>query len=72
MLALLIFKQLGNDLMKGKPVIVFNRMDENKGIRFWDKLITLLKPWHQEDLFVVVEELKELIPTLDRLQSIAD
>jgi len=69
MLALLIFKQIGSDLMKGKPVIIFNRLDENHNVRFWDKLITLLEPWCQDDLFVVVEELDELIPSVARLTA---
>lgn len=67
MLALLIFKQSGNELMKGKPVIVFNREDEQTGINFWDKLIIMLRPLCEEDLFEVVDELEAIIPTLDRL-----
>ena len=67
MLALLIFKQSGNDLMKGKPVIIFNREDEETGINFWDKLITMLQPLCGEDLFEVVDELEAIVPTLDRL-----
>jgi uncharacterized protein (TIGR00730 family) len=69
MLALLIFKQTGSDFMKGKPVIVFNRLDKTHNVRFWDKLITLLAPWGQDDLFVVVDELEELIPTVQRLTN---
>ena len=67
MLALLIFKQSGNELMKGKPVIIFNREDEETGINFWDKLITMLQPLCGEDLFEVVDELEAIVPTLDRL-----
>lgn len=67
MLALLIFKQSGSDFMKDKPVIIFNRKDEERGVRFWDKLIALLKPWCEEDLFIVVNELSELVPSIDRL-----
>jgi hypothetical protein len=72
MLALLIFKQSGSDFMRGKPVIIFNRKDALRSVRFWDKLIDLLEPWCQEDLFVVVDELEELIPTVDRLLAIKD
>jgi uncharacterized protein (TIGR00730 family) len=67
MLALLIFKQTGSDFMRDKPVIIFNRKDERTGNRFWDKLIELLQPWCEEDLFVVVNELDEIIPAVDRL-----
>ena len=67
MLALLIFKQTGSDFMRGKPVIIFNRKDERTGTRFWDKLIQLLEPWCEEELFSVVDELDEIIPAVDRL-----
>ena len=53
--------------MKGKPVIIFNRKDEETGINFWDKLITMLQPLCGEDLFEVVDELEAIVPTLDRL-----
>jgi uncharacterized protein (TIGR00730 family) len=66
LLALLIFKQTGSDFMRNKPVIIFNRMDENKSVRFWDKLIDLLKPWQNDDLYIVVDELEDLIPTYER------
>ena len=67
MLALLIFKQSGNELMKGKPVIVFNREDKETGINFWNNLIIMLHPLCGEDLFEVVDELEAIIPTLNRL-----
>lgn len=67
MLALLIFKQTGSQFMQGKPVIIFNRKDERTGTRFWDKLIGLLKPWCEEDLFHVIDELDAIIPAVDRL-----
>ncbi len=38
-LALMIFKQQGHELMKDKPVVVYNRLDEASGRRFWDPLI---------------------------------
>lgn len=66
MLALLIFKELGNDLMHGKPVIIFNRLNPDGKTRFWDKLINLLEPWKNDNLFVVVDELSEIIPTIER------
>src|SRR5690606_33227314 len=62
MLALMIFKHQENPLMKGKPVIIFNRKDENGG-RFWDPLIRMLEPWRTNGEFVVVDELEEIIPT---------
>ena len=62
MLALMIFKHQENPSMAGKPVVVFNRKDAN-GVRFWDPLIAMLKPWCTQGEFVVVEELGEIIPT---------
>lgn len=70
MLALLIFKQTKSDFMQGKSVILFNRKDERTGIRFWDRLIHMLEPWCDENLFVVIDELEEIIPTVDRLITI--
>jgi uncharacterized protein (TIGR00730 family) len=63
LLALMIFKHQGSDLMKGKPVVVFNRLDAS-GVRFWDPLIELLEPWCKAGEFVVVNELEEIIPAV--------
>lgn len=68
-LALLIFKKTGSDFMKNKPIIIFNRWDQQHEVRFWDKLIALLQPWCEENLFVVVDELEQIIPKLDELVS---
>lgn len=65
MLALLIFKQLGSDFMKGKPVVIFNRPTKDPEVRFWDKLITLLRPWNDGELFTTVDTLEEIIPTIE-------
>ena len=67
MLALLIFKQSGNPLMAGKPIILFNRIDEKLQVPFWGKLVTLLNNLVNKELFTVVTELEEIIPTLDQL-----
>ena len=66
MLALLIFKAMGNELMKEKPVVIFNRLNPDGETRFWDKLIALLKPWEGNELFSVVEELEEIIPAIEK------
>ncbi len=62
LLALIIFKQLGHPLMKNKPILIFNRAIPTRQAGFWDKLITLLRPWHTEDLFDVVDALDEIVP----------
>lgn len=68
MLALMIFKHQGNPSMAGKPVIVFNRTDAH-GVKFWDPLIAMLKPWCEKGEFVVVDELSEIIPTAKELMA---
>lgn len=65
MLALLIFKQSGHPLLSGKPIVLYNRAAGAS--RFWDKLIELLRPWHSESLFEVVDELDAILPTIDAL-----
>ncbi len=64
MLTLLIFKQSGNSLMENKPIVIFNRKTNLKGVRFWNKLIDLLQPWNDKKLFQIVNELDEIIPTV--------
>ena len=66
MLALLIFKAVGNELMKGKPIVIFNRPNPDGETRFWDKLIAMLEPWKDDELFVVVEELGAIIPATEK------
>lgn len=67
MLALLIFKLNGNPLMKDKPVVIYNRLNQDGATRFWDKLIALLDDWNKQQLFEVVETLEALVPTLESL-----
>ncbi len=59
LLALLIFLEQGDDLMKGKPVIIFNRLDE-EGRGFWDPLITLLGNYCQADEFRIAQSIPEI------------
>ena len=66
MLALMIFKHQGHPSMTGKPVIIFNRKDA-KGQHFWTPLIEMLGTWCYDGEFVVVDELNDLIPTVQRL-----
>jgi uncharacterized protein (TIGR00730 family) len=61
MLALLIFKQLGSAMMKGKSVIIYNRPIDGTDKGFWDGLVQLLEPWANDDLFEVIDELPEVV-----------
>lgn len=69
MLALLIFKQMGSELLKGKPVIIYNRPVNGSGKGFWDGLIRLLEPWVNDDLFEVIDDLDEVVAYLKRSLS---
>ena len=66
MLALMIFKHQGHPSMTGKPVIVFNRKDAT-GQSFWTPLIEMLGTWCNDGEFIVVEELDDLIPTIQEI-----
>jgi len=66
MLALMIFKQQGHPSMSQKPVVIFNRKDA-QGASFWGPLIEMLEIWCYDGEFTVVEELDELIPTIQKM-----
>jgi uncharacterized protein (TIGR00730 family) len=66
MIALMIFKHQGHPTMTGKPVIVFDRKDA-QGKSFWTPLIQLLSTWCYDGEFIVVEELHDIIPTIQKL-----
>lgn len=66
MLALMILKHQGHPSAAGKPVVVFNRLDDSGGA-FWAPMIHLLETWCYDGEFVVVEEFERLIPTVENL-----
>ncbi len=66
MLALMIFKQQKMKGMADKPVIVFNRKD-SEDRRFWSPLVKLLGDWCYDGEFIVVDELSEIIPTVEKM-----
>ena len=68
MLALMIFKHQKVKGMAAKPVVVFNRKDD-QGRHFWAPLIKLLGDWCYDGEFIVVEELSEIIPTIKKAIS---
>lgn len=63
LLALIIFKHQKNSLMEGKPVVIFNRLNES-GLSFWDPLIALLRGRCQPGDFVVANRLEEILPAI--------
>ena len=67
-LALLLLLEMGDSLMKGKPIVVYDRIDRS-GKNFWGPLINLLKEKGYSDYFTVVKELNMIIPTVIRLMD---
>lgn len=61
--ALMIFKQQGNELMKGKKVVIFNRPDPN-GVGFWDALLPLMASMCEADDYEVATSLDEVMGLL--------
>ncbi|MBK1833921.1 LOG family protein [Roseibacillus ishigakijimensis] len=64
LLALMIFLEQGDAMMKGKPVVIFNRRDQD-GIAFWDPLIKLLENYCCQEQFTVVDDLHAIVPTIE-------
>ena len=64
LLALLIFKRSGSSLMRGKPILIYNRIDANTEIPFWGKLIIFLQGLCDLEYYTVVDEFEEIIPSL--------
>lgn len=61
--ALMIFKQQGSELMKGKKVVIFNRPDES-GSGFWDALLPLLASLCNPEDYEVATSLDEVMGLL--------
>lgn len=63
-LALLILRQQDDPLMKGKPIVLFNRVDDD-GVAFWEPFVKLLKDQGVEDLVQSVNHLDEILPAIE-------
>ena len=61
LLALMIFKHRKHALMEGKPVVIFNRLND-AGVRFWDPLIPLLNSLCQPGDFTLANDLADIVP----------
>jgi uncharacterized protein (TIGR00730 family) len=59
-LALIIYKHQKHPAMAGKPVVLFNRQDDEGG--FWDPLHDLLRPWVAPGDLTIVTEHEQLVP----------
>ena len=69
-LALLLLKQNGNPIMKDKPIVIFNRRNE-EGIPFFDPFIALLKHAGAGDMFTSVSCIDDILPTVRQLHTSA-
>ncbi|RPJ34887.1 MAG: hypothetical protein EHM17_04870 [Verrucomicrobiaceae bacterium] len=67
MISLMIFKHQRH-ASAGKPVVIYNRVDEN-GTGFWTPLIRLLETWCYDGEFTVVEDFDKLLPTVEKLME---
>jgi len=63
LLALMIFKHNKHELMAGKPVVIFNRRNE-EGIGFWEPLITLMETMCPPGSFAIVDQLGAIVPSI--------
>ncbi len=70
-LALLILKQQGSPLMRGKPIIIFDRVNA-EGIAFWTPFIALLEKLGMDELLTPVDRLEAIIPTIDSALAATD
>jgi len=70
-LALMIFKHHGHPLMHGKPVVIYNRLDEEKGVRFWDPLIRDFSNLCQTCDFTVADSPGDILPLVRQGMAMA-
>ena len=63
LLALLLLKESNDPLMRGKPIILFDRID-GSGVHFWDPLIKLLANTQCSSFFQTVNELDKIMPVV--------
>lgn len=63
LLALLIFRSQNDPLMAGKPIVIYNRPLPD-GTGFWDSLVALLEHHGHGHSCLVVDEVREIIPSL--------
>ena len=64
LLALLLLKESDDPLMGGKPIILFDRIDDS-GVHFWEPLIKLLANTQCSSYFKTVTQLDDIMPTVN-------
>jgi len=61
-LALMIFKHQGHPMMHNKPIVVYNRLDDASGARFWEPLIQQFTDLCSTCDFTVADRLEDIMP----------
>jgi uncharacterized protein (TIGR00730 family) len=66
LLALVVLKMQSNDLVKDKKIVIYNRIDEETGLKFWDPMIDLLhkRGCKEGNVFDVVETKEEVLKAI--------
>lgn len=66
LMALLLLKRQNNDLMKGKKIHIYNKLDVEAGKRFWEPIISILEK-QASDMYgeiKIVDEFDDLIESI--------
>ncbi|MGF1529740.1 MAG: LOG family protein [Puniceicoccaceae bacterium] len=63
-LALLLFKEVDDPVVRGKPIVLFNRLNPDGKTRFWDRLLRLLGLLSNLDSLLIVDDLEDIVPSL--------
>lgn len=67
-LALLILHQQDDPLMKGKPIVLFNRVDD-EGTAFWDPFVELLEAQDVVELVTSVNDMDDILPAIEKARK---
>lgn len=65
LIALMIFHQQGNALMRNKPVVIFNRKNKD-GVPFWEPLVPIMEKFCDPSHYMIVDQLEEIVPTIKK------
>jgi uncharacterized protein (TIGR00730 family) len=62
LMAMLVLKHKNNDLMRDKKIVVYNRFDEDLGVRFWQPCIDIIKKQNIfKDDIIVVDKFEDIM-----------
>jgi len=70
LLALILMLQQDSPLMRGKSIVIVNRVDEETGKPFWDPLVDMLKSYNVSERCTFVSDIKDIIPTIKNLHNL--